>query len=188
MAGGKASAAKIELAERRRLAVQLRKQGGTFRQIADQLRKVGGVGEKYSHTDAYRDVMHELKRIEEEAAEDVVALRRLELERLDEMWAALWGAFKKGDYAAFDRLITVMNQRGRYLPVFDFSDKAVNLTVAGGLEVTNTPAMSDAELANKLLAFMQGALMKQGQELEIVDGDNAHQPDAVPQTATGAPE
>ena len=51
MAGGKASAKKIELAERRRLAVTLRKQGGTFRQIAEQLRKVDGVSENYSQSE-----------------------------------------------------------------------------------------------------------------------------------------
>ena len=132
MAGGKASAKKIELAERRRLAVTLRKQGGTFRQIAEQLRKVDGVSENYSQSDAYKDVVHELRRLEEEQAEDVLTLRRLELERLEEMWSALWGPFKKGDYAAFDRLVTVMNQRGRYLPVFDQSDKTTNVNLAGG--------------------------------------------------------
>lgn len=171
MAGGKASAKKIELAERRRLAVTLRKQGGTFRQIAEQLRKVDGVSENYSQSDAYKDVVHELRRLEEEQAEDVLTLRRLELERLDEMWSALWGPFKKGDYAAFDRLVTVMNQRGRYLPVFDQSDKTTNVNLAGGLAVTTeTVEMSDAELANKLLALLQGTLLASGQEMTITDG------------------
>lgn len=152
MAGGKASAKKIELAERRRLAVTLRKQGGTFRQIAEQLRKVDGVSENYSQSDAYKDVVHELRRLEEEQAEDVLTLRRLELERLDEMWSALWGPFKKGDYAAFDRLVTVMNQRGRYLPVFDQSPTVHK--IEGDFNVTQETTLSDDDRVNLILSLI----------------------------------
>jgi len=113
-----ASPAKVKVAERRRKALALRKQGGSYRQIADQLRKLEGISPKYSVGLAYRDVMDELKKLNAECAEEAEAIRRLELERLDELFAHYYPKAVKGDYASLDRILAIMGQRARYLDLY----------------------------------------------------------------------
>lgn len=107
---------KLAIAERRRIAVELRKQGGSYRVIAAQMKQMPGVSSAYSEAQAHRDVLAELQRITTETTEAAEDLRRLELERIDELFAMLYARAKKGDYAAFDRVMTLMDKRGRYVP------------------------------------------------------------------------
>lgn len=111
------------------LALDLRKQGGTYRQIAEQLREVDGVSPNYNETQAYRDVMAELGRLNARLAEESTAVRRLEIERIDDLWAILYPKARKGDYAAFDRCLTLMEKRARYLGLY--APAAVQGDVAG---------------------------------------------------------
>lgn len=78
--GTKASGNAISVAERQARAVELRKSGHTFQQIADQLGYAG-------HQGAYKAVMSALKKTLQEPADE---LRTLELERLDAMLNSLW--------------------------------------------------------------------------------------------------
>ena len=100
------------------LALELRKQGGTYRQIAEQLRAVDGVSPDYSEAQAYRDVTAELERLNLRLAEEAGSVRRLEVERIDELWAVLYPKARKGDYAAFDRCLSLMEKRARYLGLY----------------------------------------------------------------------
>lgn len=107
---------KLAIAERRRIACELRKQGGSYRVIATQMKQMPGISPNYSEAQAHRDVTAELQRITAETAEIVEDMRRLELERIDELFALLYARAKKGDYAALDRVLTLMDKRGRYIP------------------------------------------------------------------------
>lgn len=111
----------MQLAARRAVVVSLRLQGGSFRDIAQQLlmlpeedRARYGVTESYCEVHAYRDCMAELKRLNKQAQEGIGEVKRLELERLDALLASWWER-AQADPIAFDKVLTVMGQRARYL-------------------------------------------------------------------------
>lgn len=111
MAGGQLSAKVIELAQRRLMALQLRRQGGSFRQIAAQMSKIEGISPDYSEAQAHRDVKAELGRINRMCRDDAEECRQLELERLGELFARLWPGALKGDLAAMDRCLAIMRRQ-----------------------------------------------------------------------------
>lgn len=91
-------------------AVALRLVGLTYRDIGARL----GI----SVSSAYNRVKRELDRVNEKSSEDALALRRLEIERLDRMWARLWPrAFREapGVYKAMDGLLSIMERRAKLL-------------------------------------------------------------------------
>jgi hypothetical protein len=97
-----------ELVQERRIrALDLRREGYTYRQIGDSL----GV----SHVTSYKDVqkaMGELAKVETERAE---AIRRIELQRLDGMWRGLWDGATSGDPASIRAALGVMERRAKLL-------------------------------------------------------------------------
>jgi len=113
MAGGTASQQKIAIAERRKMALDLRKQGGSYRQIAESLREVEGMPVKYSAMQAQRDVTDELRRYNEANKESAGIIKRLELERLDELWQPYWTAAIAGDVTAGQFILRLMERRAR---------------------------------------------------------------------------
>lgn len=96
---------RVEAAQKRRRALQLRAAGANFDRIAEQI----GYDNKGS---AYRAVAQELRQLCQEPAEEV---RDLELARLDQMQAALWPQAMRGQLGAIDRVLKIMERRARYL-------------------------------------------------------------------------
>ena len=110
MAGGpesKASARRLAAREREIKALELRKAGATYVQIAEAL----GI----SRAGAHKVVLRALARLEKEAGEEAEHLRRLEIERLDAMLLAIWPHVKKGSLGAIDRAIRIMERRAKLL-------------------------------------------------------------------------
>jgi hypothetical protein len=107
------AAVKIRIAERRAMALELRKQGGTFRQIAEQLAGRDGVSVKYDESHAFRDIQAELARLNTENQELVREIRDLELLRLDAMLCIYWPKAMEGDYQAFDRVLAILDRHAR---------------------------------------------------------------------------
>lgn len=142
----------IAAAERARLALEARKSGATYDQIAKQLGYRGPDG-------AHRAVKRALIRLRQEPADDV---RALEIARLDRLlmgqWrAAIGTAETPGDPAAVDRVLKIMARRAAYLgldaPVV-FSVQQVVTAVAAELGMTDeetaaTVADLEAMLASK---------------------------------------
>ena len=91
--------------ERRRKALELRKAGATYEQVANQL----GYHDK-SH--ARKEIAEAIESIVREPAAEVLDL---ELSRLDAMLVGLWTKAKGGDGAAVDRVLRIMDRRARYL-------------------------------------------------------------------------
>lgn len=94
--------------ERQRRALELRKAGHTFQEIADQLGWKGPQG-------AHNAVMSALKKTLQEPADE---LRTLELERLDTMLNALWPAILRGDRGsprAAEVALKIMDRRAALL-------------------------------------------------------------------------
>lgn len=110
---------KLGRAERRRRALNLRKTGFSYRQIAEQL--------DVTVKTAYNDVQHELKAITKEPAEQVL---EIELNRLDDLLrvtsaVAFDASRKAGDrLGAIDRALRIMDRRAKYLGIDE--PKAVN--------------------------------------------------------------
>lgn len=96
MAGGRNSSDQLALATRRESAVALRRQGYSYRAIAQQL--------DISQTQAYHDVQTVLLEIRDRTTAEVNALRVLEGERLDEIYQALLPRALVGDIKAVQQL------------------------------------------------------------------------------------
>lgn len=100
------SARMIRAREREKKALELRKAGATYAQIAEKL----GYSDPKS---AWHAVMRALDRLPREDAEKV---RRLELSRLDTIALRLWRKIvEEGDIQAVNAYLRVMERRARYL-------------------------------------------------------------------------
>lgn len=87
MTGGITSSKKLKAAERRLLALGLRKQGFSLRDIADELARQGVA---VSLGTVHNDLKQALSQVAEEMLDQARSVLALELLRLDEMQAAYW--------------------------------------------------------------------------------------------------
>lgn len=100
-----ASPRRIEAAEKRQRALELRKAGATYDKIAQQ------VG--YSNRgNAQRAVQTALREVTADPAREVIAI---ELERLDAMLLGLWGQARTGHLGSIDRVLRIQERRASYL-------------------------------------------------------------------------
>jgi len=95
------SRAMLDAAAKQAQALELRKAGHSFDQIAAKLGYANGGG-------AYKAVEAGLKATLQEPADE---LRQLEITRLDTMLSALWPKVKKGEHGAIDRALKVGERR-----------------------------------------------------------------------------
>lgn len=101
----KTSSRTLVAREREAEAVKLRESGASFEKIGKQL----GV----TTSGAYRAVARSLTRVIAQTSESAAQLRALELQRLDKLLLALWPRASKGDDAAVDRVLRVMERRAK---------------------------------------------------------------------------
>lgn len=124
----------------------LRKQGGTYREIAEQLRQVPGISDRYNEAQAFRDVQAELTRLREQLREEAEAVREMELQRIDELTKVLWPWAMEGDGASIDRILKLQDQRARYIagvyPAPASSSIAVTTTTRDG-QPTGPPRITE---------------------------------------------
>ena len=93
--------------ERKLQALDLRKAGLSYRQIGEEL--------NVSYQTAWQDVraaMKALAQVENGRADEV---RRIELQRLDELWRGLWADATGGDPAAIRAALGLMERRAKLL-------------------------------------------------------------------------
>jgi hypothetical protein len=110
--------ARLNALDRQLLALQLRKQGGSFRAIANTLTARGVAPPGYNVRSAHRDVKKAYDRLVKELSESAEEARALDLERVDELLAKVYPRALALDYFAFDRVVTLLNLRARYLGLF----------------------------------------------------------------------
>jgi hypothetical protein len=94
--------AKIVAAERQQKALEMKRTGATYQQIAYAL----GYRNRSSAADAVTRAMRDT--VSKETANE---LRLLELARLDSMWMVLWPLTLKADLKAIDRCLRIMERR-----------------------------------------------------------------------------
>lgn len=145
MGESKTSPRRLAAAERRRLALEDRKYGATYRQIAERRGYASASG-------AYKAVMTGLRETQQEPAD---AVRQLELARLDTLMMALWPLALKGDGLAIDRVLRVMERRARYLGLDAPARLAVDMTLLNRVaEALEAFGVSPADAFNDLLAVL----------------------------------
>lgn len=122
---------KATAAEKRKEALDLRRAGWSFDDIARQV----GYTNKGS---AHRAVKQALQDITRESATELL---ELELLRLDDMLAGLYDSARNGDNFSVDRALKIMDQRARLLGLYDHKAddtsaevKKALLDFAGGLK------------------------------------------------------
>lgn len=96
-------------AEKRRRALELRRAGWTYPDIAIE------VGWKNKGS-AYKAVQQELRAIPREAAKELLTL---ELERLDDLLAGSYTNARQGDPASLSGVMKILEQRQRLLGLYD---------------------------------------------------------------------
>lgn len=129
MAGGKASAQKIDLAERRYKALELRKAGASYRAIAAKIAEELKIPD-YSEAQAHRDVMHVLKELNEKTNLEAEEYRRLELERCDVALLAIYKQVQQGHLGAIDRLLRIIERQSKLLGLDAVPQKQMTLIEA----------------------------------------------------------
>ncbi len=91
--------------EKQITALEMRKAGATFEKIATAV----GCGT----TQAHRYVTQALRELAEKISETAQELRSLEAQRLDALLLGLWGKATKGDHAAVNAALRIMERRAR---------------------------------------------------------------------------
>lgn len=131
----KRDASAAEHAEQQRKALELRKAGATYEQIAVQL-KVS------NRSVAWKLVKTAIEDIVREPAEEVL---QLELARLDAMLLGVWTDAKGGNTAAIDRALRIMDRRAAYLGL-DAPKRSEVTGSDGGPIIYNVTALTHDEL------------------------------------------
>ena len=132
------------IAERRVLALEARKAGGSYREIARQL----GVD---THT-AWADVAAELAAIREQTVERAEELRELELQRFDQMTAGLWPQIQAGSPPAVSAAVRVSERRSKLLGLDE--PTAIRTEISGSLSIADqTRLHAEVEELRRWLTF-----------------------------------
>lgn len=126
MARGKATE-KGAILQRQLQALELRKQGLTYRDIGDKL--------SISYQQAHNDVNAELKRLATLTLESAEGLRQLELERLDMLIKGLEPMARVGNPRAVTAYLRVMERRAKLLGLDAPVRQEVTGADGGALEI-----------------------------------------------------
>jgi hypothetical protein len=129
------SAARVQAQENRRKAVELRRAGLSFRQIAKEL--------GMSKSGCYKAVQRALTDIQKELDDSATLLCAQESDRLDTLQVNVWSQALKGDVKAIDRVLRIMERRARLLGL-DKPQK-VAPTTPDGEQPYSPDSMSDEE-------------------------------------------
>lgn len=135
----KTKAATARSLESQRKALELRRMGLGYTEIAQQL----GLGKSQAH----RLVKAGLEDAREQIAAQADDLRSEELSRLDGMLAGIWPSARKGNVTAIDRVLKIMERRTKLLGL----DAPVRLAHGGDadappIEAKHVHSLTDADL------------------------------------------
>lgn len=138
-ASNRTSAAKARTLERQAKALELRRMGKGYAEIAAAV----GIGKSQAH----RLVQAGLQDARDQIAARADDLRAVELSRLDGMLAGLWPDARKGNQGAVDRVLRIMERRARMLGL----DAPTRHTLAGDpdgppIQAEHVHTLTDADL------------------------------------------
>ena len=135
---------KLRARELEEKATELRMAGHSYYAIGKAL----GIGRGTVH----KAVMRALKRLNEETREHAQQVLELELKRCDKLLASLWPHAIKGNGAAVDRVLRIMERRTRYLGLDSPVKHELTGQDGGPMELANYDFrnLSDDELSQVL--------------------------------------
>lgn len=160
------TAVSAETIEKERQVLELRRAGVTFDEIATRV----GYADRGAAHKAYKRAL--ARTLQQPAAE----IRELEADRLDRLLVAVWARALRGDLAAVDRVIRLMERRSRLLGLdhadgiaerqIELEEGKAQLVVQAFLAALGAinPVPADRDLA--LRTFLQGL----GRGPETVEG------------------
>jgi hypothetical protein len=128
---------KIAMLERQLLALDLRKQGMTYRQIATRL--------ECNHVTIYNDIHRELKRLADESQDSTAEMRQLDLERIDMAIAGLMPFVRSGSANHTMALMKSIDERAKLLGLYAPEKQ----------EMVIDDRLSDDERANRIAAILE---------------------------------
>lgn len=143
---GQPAEARIDAAKRRNFVLEMRRVGGSYRQIAEAAVEEFGASALPSGWDeryACNDIKRELDRLREVTNERAADLRDIELTRLDEMQSrvypvALGSETVPPDMRAVDRVLRIMERRAKLTGIDAVEKKLIEIQ-----------DLSDAELIKR---------------------------------------
>ena len=153
----------VRLIEARQRALELRREGMSYRQIA-------AIMKVYAHT-AYGYVQAELNDLRDQTLEDTEALRDIELQRADEFLRSLGAGIRAGDPQSIGVAIKVMERRAKLLGLDAPERKTVTHQV---ISPEDAAKLSDEELLARMkhLTSMAAAALAPGNPaLAALDGE-----------------
>ena len=111
----------FEIEERRSIAVQLRLDGYTYREIYEAMYDLQAQGKvvipnSYDERYVHRDVETVMKDVRSNLVESGEMLRAMELENCNRLQNAIMPKALRGDLKAVDRVLSIMKQRAKYVP------------------------------------------------------------------------
>lgn len=139
-----------EIAQRRVIALELRKSGFSYRRIAHQL--------NISHQQAANDVKAELENLAAISQESALELRTMELERLDMGIKGIMPFIEAGSAPHAHALVKLIEQKAKLLGLYapekheftTWEDKAIADIKAGNLDFEDLASAFDSDLATAL--------------------------------------
>ena len=123
----KANKKSIEVREKDRQALELRKAGASYEVIAKQLGYADSSG-------AYKSIQRSMKSIIAEPTEE---LRTVEYERLNQMLLILWERVQQGELGAIDRALSIMDRISKMYGLDSPRKTEVNQTITQGVMIVD---------------------------------------------------
>ena len=123
----KANKKSIEVREKDRQALELRKAGASYEVIAKQLGYADSSG-------AYKSIQRSMKTI---IAEPTDELRTVEYERLNQMLLILWERVQQGELGAIDRALSIMDRISKMYGLDSPRKTEVNQTITQGVMIVD---------------------------------------------------
>jgi len=148
MRRNKTGKAAIETLERRQEAVDLRRQGKSYNQIAT----IMGLNKSSVH----KTVSKALQEIKDELEEDATLLRAQELDRLDNLQSAYWSDAMNGNTMAGAQILRVMERRAKILGIDQPQEAGSQEGAKGGVMLV--PTIVDADSWSEIAKQSQQAL------------------------------
>lgn len=122
MSTARTNKARLEAAHKRRRAVEMRRYGCSYTEIASAL--------GCARSTAFGYVSKEIEKLSREAAEDAKLYCVLECERLDALQVSIWGRAMNGDLKAIQTVLRIMERRAKLLGL-DAPTKVASTTPDG---------------------------------------------------------
>ena len=180
------TAKQVEIIQRKDIAIELRIAGHSYRDIYATMLELESRGklslpDSYDERYVYRDVRSVIQEANNNLVESAEMLRTMELHNLNRMQSAIIERAASGDLKAIDRIISIMNQRGKYVPkltepqkieVRGWQQEIIDLIKEGKITIDNIKELPP-ELGREIMAQLSkpGSTSGDGDQGNAIEGE-----------------